>query len=81
MQSNEARHADAGSGACFEKCKAVWQSADLCSDAHRAGVGVTLPHHDAAQGDEWSSGEAKLFSTQQGRHSDVLASAHLPVCL
>lgn len=36
----------------------------LGSDAHGAGVGVALAHHDTAQGDERGSGESELLSTQ-----------------
>ena len=56
-------------------------SAHLGGNPNRAGVGVALPHHDAAQGDEGRRGEAKLLSPQQGCHGNILASAHLAICL
>jgi hypothetical protein len=59
----------------------VTSEARLCGNTDRAGVGVALPHHDAAQGDEGCSGEAKLFGSQQSCHGNVLAGAHLPICL
>lgn len=55
--------------------------ADLGGNTHRAGVGVALPHHDAAQCDKGGSGEAELLRPQQSRHCNVLAGAHLPICL
>ena len=54
---------------------------DLGGNTHWAGVGVALPHHDAAQGDEGGGGEAELLSSQQGGHGNVPAGAHLAICL
>lgn len=40
--------------------------ARLRGDAHGAGVGVALAHHDAAHGDQRRGGETKLQSRQVG---------------
>lgn len=45
----------------------------LSGNADRTGVEVTLPHHDAAHGDEGSSRERVLLSTQQSRNNHVAA--------
>lgn len=43
---------------------ALGYSTRLGGDAHWAGVGVTLAHHDTAQGDERGGGESELLGTQ-----------------
>ncbi len=43
----------------------------LRGDADRAGVQMTLPHHDAAERDQRRGREAELFGTQQGGDHDV----------
>jgi hypothetical protein len=49
--------------------------------AHRAGVEVALPHHDAALGDERRGGEAELVGAEQRADDDVAAGLHLAVGL
>ena len=53
----------------------------LGGDAHGAGVGVALAHHDAAHGDERCGGKAKLLGAQQRGDSNVAARLHLTVGL
>ena len=53
----------------------------LGGDAHRAGVHVTDPHHDAAHDHERSRGEAVLLRPEQGGDHDVAAGLHLAVGL
>ena len=36
----------------------------LCCDSDRAGIQVTLAHHDAAKSDQRRSGEADLFCSK-----------------
>jgi hypothetical protein len=43
----------------------------LRGDAHRAGVAVTLPQHNAPQTDEGRGAKAKFFASQQRRHGHV----------
>ena len=53
----------------------------LCGDADRAGVEMTLPHHDAAERDERCGCEAVLFGSQQRCDDNIAASLELAVCL
>lgn len=53
----------------------------LGGDPHWAGVGVALSHHDAAQCDEGSCGEAKLLCTKHGSDGHVTPSTQLTVHL
>ena len=53
----------------------------LRGDAHGAGVGVALAHHDAAHGQQRRGGKAHLLRAQQHRHHRVAAGAHLPISL
>ncbi len=43
----------------------------LRSNAHRAGVEVTLAHHDAAQGNQRQGGETELLRAEQGCNRHV----------
>mmetsp|Transcript_57412 Transcript_57412/g.101882 ORF Transcript_57412/g.101882 Transcript_57412/m.101882 type:complete len:230 (+) Transcript_57412:3153-3842(+) len=52
----------------------------LCCDANRAGVQVTLTHHDAAHGNERSCGKAEMLGTEKGSHNHITASAELAIC-
>jgi hypothetical protein len=51
----------------------------LRGDAHRAGVAVALPQHDAAQTHERPGAEAVLLSAQQRRDGHVAARLQAPV--
>ena len=53
----------------------------LGGDAHRAGVEVALPHHDAAHHHQRRRGDAKLLGPEQRRHRHVLRSANHAVGL
>mmetsp|Transcript_62362 Transcript_62362/g.174233 ORF Transcript_62362/g.174233 Transcript_62362/m.174233 type:complete len:1082 (+) Transcript_62362:2016-5261(+) len=53
----------------------------LRGDAHRAGVEVALPHHDAAHGDEGGCGEAEALGPEQRSDHHVAARAQLAVGL
>ena len=53
----------------------------LGGHAHRTGVLVAGPHHDAAQGQEWGRGEAEFLGTQQGGHDHVAAGLELAIGL
>ena len=47
----------------------------LGGDAHRTGVEVALPHHDAAHHHQRRRGDAKLLGSEQRGHRHVLRSA------
>ena len=51
----------------------------LGADAHRAGVGMALAHHDAAHGDQAGGADAELLGAQHGGDDDVAAGAHAAV--
>ena len=53
----------------------------LRRDADRAGVEVTLPHHDAAEHDERRGREAELFGSQHAGDGDIAAGLQLSVGL
>ena len=53
----------------------------LGGDAHRAGVHVADPHHDAAFGHQGGGGEAVLFGAQKAGDRHVAAGLHLAVGL
>ena len=53
----------------------------LRGDADRAGVEVTLPHHDAAERHERRGGEAELFGTEDRGDHDVAAGLEAAVGL
>jgi len=48
--------------ACLEKARYASQFRVLSCDAHRACIEVALTHHDAAESDQWCSGESEIFS-------------------
>lgn len=48
-------------------------SSHLGCHADRAGVQVTLPHHGAAQDNQWCSAEAKLICTQKRCDHNIMA--------
>ncbi len=66
---------------CGEPAGARARGAHLGGDAHGAGVGVALAHHDAADGDQRRGAEAKLLRAQQRRYRDVAPGLHLAVSL
>ena len=49
--------------------------------AHRTGVQVAFPHHDAAHRNERSGGKPKLLRTEQGRDRNVPAGLKFSVHL
>ena len=51
----------------------------LRGDANRAGVEVTLPHHDATERDQRGGGKAELFGSQQAGDHDIAARLELAV--
>jgi hypothetical protein len=53
----------------------------LRGDAHRAGVEVAHPHHDAAADHQRGGGEAELLGAQQRGDDDVAAGLELAVGL
>ena len=53
----------------------------LGSDAHGAGVEVAFTHHDAAHGNQGSSGETEFFGSQQRGNNHVAARFQLAVGL
>ena len=53
----------------------------MCVAPTWALVGVALAHHDAPEGDEGRSGEAKLLGSQEGCDGHVTPSAQLAVNL
>ena len=53
--------------------EALPQHRVLGRDADRAGVQMTLAHHDAAQGDQRRGRKTELFCTQQGGDGDITA--------
>ncbi len=53
--------------------EALAQLRILGGDPHRAGVEMTLAHHDAARRDQRSGGKAELVSAQQRADGDVAA--------
>ena len=53
----------------------------LRGNADRAGVEMTFSHHDAAQRDQWRSGKAEFFRTQQSRNHHVTSGLQLAVGL
>ncbi|TFA98676.1 hypothetical protein CCMA1212_009587 [Trichoderma ghanense] len=53
----------------------------LGSDTHGAGVQMAFAHHDAAHGDQGSSSETPLLSTEQAGNSNISASSKLTVSL
>ena len=53
----------------------------LGGDAHRAGVEVADPHHDAARHHQRGGGEAELLGAEQGADDHVPTGLHLPVDL
>jgi len=61
--------------------KAFTQFRVLCSNAYRAGVKVTLTHHDTTLNHQRCCRKAKLVCTQQGADHHVTASFHLAVNL
>ena len=62
-------------------CELLPQIRVLRRYAHRAGVQVALPQHDAAHRDERSRGEAELLGPQQARDRHVPAGLELSVGL
>ena len=61
--------------------EALAQLGVLGGDAHRAGVEVADPHHDAARHHQRGGGEAELLGPEQGADDDVAPGLHLPVDL
>ncbi len=53
----------------------------LRRDTDRAGIEMTLAHHDAAQGDQRRGREAEFFGTQYRRNRDVATGFELAVGL
>ena len=53
----------------------------LRGNADRAGIQVTLAHHDAAQGDQRDGAESELLGPEQRGDDHVAAGAQLPVDL
>src|SRR5436190_431569 len=53
----------------------------LRGDAHRAGVEVAGPHHDAAERDQGRGGEAELLGAEQRADHHVAARLELAVHL
>jgi hypothetical protein len=63
-------------GIAGKPCAKLWV---LGGNTHRAGVQMAGPHHDAAETYEWSSGEPKLFGTEQGGDYHIATSLQLSV--
>ena len=61
--------------------EALAQLGVLGGDAHRAGVEVADPHHDAARHDQRGGGEAELLGPEQGADDHVAAGLQLAVHL
>ena len=55
------------------------QALVLGADADRAGVGMALPHHDAAHGDQRRRADAEFLRAHHRRHHDVAAGADAAV--
>src|SRR5882672_6051563 len=53
----------------------------LGGHAHRAGVQVALPHHDAALDDEWRGCESELVGAEQRTDDHIAPGLHLSVDL
>jgi len=53
----------------------------LRGHTNRAGVEVTLAHHDAAFNHQWGSRKTKFISTQQRANHHVAAGFHLAIGL
>ena len=53
----------------------------LGGDSNRASIQMTFPHHGTSQGNERSSGESKLISTQQCTNDHITASPDLSINL
>ena len=53
----------------------------LCCHAHRAGIEMADPHHDAAAHDERCSREAEFLRPEEGGDDDVTARLELAVSL
>ena len=56
------------------------QALVLRTDADRAGVRLTLTHHDAAHGDQCGGADPELFCAHHGSHDDVTPSPQTSVC-
>ena len=61
--------------------EAFAQHGILSSHAHRAGVEVAYPHHDAASCDQGRRREAELIGAEQRTDHDIAARAHSAVDL
>ena len=59
--------------------KLVPQSFILRTNPHRAGIGLALPHHDAAHRDQSGCADAVFFRTHHRRHHDVAARAQTAI--
>ncbi len=53
----------------------------LCCDSDRAGIQVTLAHHDATKSDQRRSGEADLFCSKKQCHSRIATCLDLAISL
>src|SRR4051794_7252425 len=53
----------------------------LGGDAHRAGVEMADPHHDASGHHQWCGGETEFLCTEQHCDNDVARGAHTTVAL
>ena len=61
--------------------KALAQFRVLRGDADRAGVQVTLAHHDAAFNDQGCGGKAELVGTEQGTDNHITTGTHAAINL
>ena len=61
--------------------EALAQHRILGGDTDRAGVQMTLAHHDAAFDHQRRGGETELIGTEQGADDDVATGLHLTVNL
>src|SRR4051812_47327226 len=62
-------------------CKALAQFRVLCCYTYRAGIHMTLTHHNATFYYQCSSSYPPFFSTQQCSNSNIAPGFHLSVCL
>ena len=52
----------------------------LCADPDRAGIGMTLTHHDTAHRHQSRSANTKFICTQHGGHHNIAARFQAAIC-